>query len=276
MVMKTMNESELVNLFAKLGARNPAKWARSQLDEKIPQLARFLFLREAWKLVVPENDHHWISAYAEMNPMGSRSPIESAIERVMGQGVRREDLTTIVRVMQLRLLFGLCYLLDDPGDLEDDVKSVWWRLFQVDERGEPVAAIAGLHESVGETEPKAVTRAATKFVYLLVERIPALTPIFKEHVENNDEVLPHVFFGELTRWTLSLLEPTTGEIALQRTHDLRDILETLETTYAGGDDELQDLISVSFPEHLPRPGAQGSEIRQMLGPSLSKQLEIVG
>jgi hypothetical protein len=28
---------------------------------------------------------------------------------------------------------GLCYLLDDPGELEDEVRDVAWRLFQVNE-----------------------------------------------------------------------------------------------------------------------------------------------
>ncbi len=42
-----MNEMELTELFARLGARDPEKWARSQIKEGIPQLARFLFLRQA-------------------------------------------------------------------------------------------------------------------------------------------------------------------------------------------------------------------------------------
>jgi hypothetical protein len=55
--------------------------------------------------------------------------------------------------MQWQLLFRLCYLLDDPGDVEDEVRDVTWRLFQVDENNKPVAIIGGLHESVLETEP---------------------------------------------------------------------------------------------------------------------------
>jgi len=56
-------------------------------------------------------------------------------------------------VMQWELLFGLCYLLDDPGDVEDEVKDMAWGLFQVDEDGRPIAAISSLHESVLETDP---------------------------------------------------------------------------------------------------------------------------
>jgi len=69
-----MTEAELTNLFAHLGAREPAAWARSQINENIPQLARFLFLRQAWKLVVPEKDRTWIAQeMQEMNmDAGSR------------------------------------------------------------------------------------------------------------------------------------------------------------------------------------------------------------
>jgi len=42
-----MNQEQLTALFQKLGARHPEGWARSQIKEGIPQLARFLFLRQA-------------------------------------------------------------------------------------------------------------------------------------------------------------------------------------------------------------------------------------
>jgi hypothetical protein len=54
--------------------------------------------------------------------------------------------------MQWRLLSAFCYLLDDPGDLEDEVKDIAWRLFEVNKDGEPKAVIAGLHESVLDAE----------------------------------------------------------------------------------------------------------------------------
>lgn len=152
-----MNEQkQLAELFAKLGARAPEEWARSQVEEKIPQIARFLFLRQAWKLVVGKNDRSWIESGRSSTEAGSSVPeaaIGPALERLLAQGISEEDLTTVVHVMQWRLLSELCYLLDDPGELEDEVRDVAWRLFQVNEEGEPMAVIAGLHESVLETEP---------------------------------------------------------------------------------------------------------------------------
>lgn len=151
-----MNVEQLTKLFQRLGARAPEAWARSQVEEGIPQLARFLFLRQAWRLVVAESDTSWIAtsqSEASAKPHDPGAAIGPSLERVLATGARPEDLATIVRVMQWRLLFGLCCRLDDPGDVEEEVSDVAWRLFQVDVDGRPLAEIAGLHESVLETDP---------------------------------------------------------------------------------------------------------------------------
>jgi hypothetical protein len=44
-----MNQKDLAATFRKLGARDPEGWADSQVEEGIPQLARYLFLRQAWR-----------------------------------------------------------------------------------------------------------------------------------------------------------------------------------------------------------------------------------
>ena len=88
--------------------------------------------------------------------MDSNKPggdIGSAITRLLAAGGDESDLTKVVRVMQWRLLFGLCQLLDNPGDIETEAGDIAWRLFQIDENDRPIAMIGGLAESVLETEP---------------------------------------------------------------------------------------------------------------------------
>jgi hypothetical protein len=148
-----MNEKELTNFFSKLGAQNPEGWARSQITEGIPQLARFLFLRQAWKRVVGANDTSWIERELQANATEPGGAIVSALRRLLAKDVAETDLTTVVRVMQWQLLFALCQLLDDPGDLEKEVEDVTWSLFQTDDMGRPIRSINALHESVLETEP---------------------------------------------------------------------------------------------------------------------------
>jgi hypothetical protein len=148
-----MTEQELTNLFAKLGARDPASWARSETDEGIPQLARYLFLRQAWKLVTPPSDDHWIEAALKVKEDSPGGQIAPALARLRSLGASNEDLTSIVRVMQWELLHGLCYLLDDPSLEEPEVQHLGWGLFETAEDGEPLRRIGGLHESVLETDP---------------------------------------------------------------------------------------------------------------------------
>lgn len=152
----TSELDQLTDLFRKLGAPNPNAWASSQVHEGIPQLARFLFLRQAWKVIVGHDQTSWVDnsiTQAEAAPDAPGSAIGPALKRLREKGASDDDLTTVVRVMQWRALAAFSYLLDDPGELEEEVKNIAWRLFQVDEEDKPVARVSGLHESVLETDP---------------------------------------------------------------------------------------------------------------------------
>lgn len=146
----------LTQLFAELGAADPEAWARSQLDEGIPQLARYLFLRAAWRLVLGEDDRSWIdgtiaaSARAPGAPLSGLGP---ALERLRAAGARDEDLTEVARGMQVAALFGFCHLLDEAPHEEPEVADVRWALVQVTPEGNIVGQVTGLHESVLETDP---------------------------------------------------------------------------------------------------------------------------
>jgi hypothetical protein len=151
-----MDAEKLIEFFIKLGARDPKAWARSEVEEGIPQRARFLFLRQAWKLILYENDESWITEakiQSNLNPNQPGAAIGPALERLSAAGAQKEDITTVVRVKQWELLARLCYLLDDPGDVEPEAQDVLWQLFQIDDEGRPTAAITGLHESVLEMDP---------------------------------------------------------------------------------------------------------------------------
>jgi hypothetical protein len=93
-----MNERELADKFRKLGARDPDAWARSQIEEGIPQLARYVFLMEAWKLVIRENDRTWASELLEMGPDEPGSAANPAIKRLLNSGCSQADLTLIVEL----------------------------------------------------------------------------------------------------------------------------------------------------------------------------------
>jgi len=155
--MATLNsKAELTDLFRKLGASDPELWAASQIEENIPQLHRYLFLREAWRLTISEDDVDWIEAYiraSENDPSEPYAGVGLALKRCLDKGAAPEDLTEIVRGMQAELLSGFTYMLEDPDIRDPDVRDLCWALFAVDYDGQPLTQIGGLHESVLETDP---------------------------------------------------------------------------------------------------------------------------
>ncbi len=148
---------QLLGIFRKLGAANPEGWARSETEDGIPQLSRFIFLREAWKQsVIADDDVRWIKEHRRMskrNPDAPLAGVGQALERILGKGADPKDLAEVVRGMQYSTLFSLCYLLADPGELEPEVADVGWLLCETDGSGKPVAAIDCLHESVLTMDP---------------------------------------------------------------------------------------------------------------------------
>ncbi|TWT96121.1 hypothetical protein Pla108_32030 [Botrimarina colliarenosi] len=76
------------------------------------------------------------------------------------------------------------------------------------------------------------------FVEDLVERFDDLRTIFQEHVADNDEILPHLFMGDVTRYVLS-----GGSQRQELVRHLNDALRT-------GEEYIENLIAVSFVENL--------------------------
>jgi len=151
-----MNESDLTTLFRKLGAEDAESWAHSQAMEGLPQLARYLFLRQAWRQVVPEDDPGWMGRAidnSKKRPLDPYAGTGHALARLLELGAAEEDIVDLVRGMQAELLFKLCYLLEDPGDVEPEVEEVRWCLVQTDGEGKVLDSINDLHESVLETDP---------------------------------------------------------------------------------------------------------------------------
>lgn len=147
----------LTMLFRLLGASDPDACARSQLDEGIDHLSRLLFLREAWKNVVPDGDRGWIGDRIEQARKRPDEPFAGtgqALVRLRDHGASDEDLTDLVRGMQAELLFDLCSLIDGGvGDLEPELEDVSWRLVRVDDADNVVGAVEALHESVLKMDP---------------------------------------------------------------------------------------------------------------------------
>ena len=113
-----------------------------------------------------------------------------------------------------------------------------------------------------------MSESTVQFVDGLVRRVPRLEPLLREHLADNfGEVLPHVFFGDLTR--LLLNEFTQDPHA----KPLRAVLDERDAAFAGGDPEVTELIAVSFLQNLPERDRPGGGIRALLGPAMSAEVK---
>jgi hypothetical protein len=151
-----MTLDELTALFRKLGAPDPEGWARSQHEDGIDQLGRFVFLRQAWKSVIDPDDTSWMDRVIEADkkrPLEPCAGLGPALERLMAAGGARADIQEVVRVMQYQVLFSFCYLLGDPGELEPELSDMSWCLARTNDDDEIVGTIDSLHESVLGTDP---------------------------------------------------------------------------------------------------------------------------
>lgn len=137
----------LTDVFRQAGASDPESWARSQLAEGIPQLAIFSFAKSLWNGVMPEADDKWIEQeieVAKLRPSDPCSQSGPALEEMLAKGVTRKAIVDLVRVFQYSALYHACLILD--GTSVEDVPITDWKLCQVDEEGNEVALIQGLHE----------------------------------------------------------------------------------------------------------------------------------
>lgn len=109
-----------------------------------------------------------------------------------------------------------------------------------------------------------VPTSSARLVERLVARVPELRPGYDEHVADYDFILPHVYFGDVTRWTVADYEADSD----RESGGWRDVVAFLEEEYDHSDDDAQAVIDQSFVENLPHPGEPGDGIVQRLGPKL--------
>ncbi len=145
---------ELAEIFERYGAHDPESWARSQLEEGIPQLAIFSFARAMWACAADENDDRWIDQEIRRSRDGPNDPcaqIGPALAEMLSKGVSRRAITDLVRVIQYGVLYHVASLLD--GSRIEDVPIHRWRMYEVDEDDHLVAVIQGLHEVLLGLDP---------------------------------------------------------------------------------------------------------------------------
>ncbi|RIK03679.1 MAG: hypothetical protein DCC49_13905 [Acidobacteria bacterium] len=123
-----------------------------------------------------------------------------------------------------------------------------------------------------------MSEATIDLIDRLVARFPPLEPILREHIADNfGEVLPHLFFGDLTRFVVQqYCEQMSSDSGPRAATDSKpivgELLDALEDEFTHGTSEVQELIAVSFLENLPARGERGEGIRELLGREMASEL----
>jgi hypothetical protein len=139
----------LRDTFARRGADDPEGWARSEVNEDIAQLTRYLFLRATWRRM----------EWAVREALSSESA-----RRLMASGCDLATMESVVKAAVLDVSFNVCFLLDSPdgtswpegGTHRSDIEphDRRWRLMEVAPDGSLTGRdVGGLHESLRDTDP---------------------------------------------------------------------------------------------------------------------------
>lgn len=171
---------QLADTFRRLGAEEPAAWAASEVEDGIPQLARFIFLRRLWR-----GADEWMQPpadwFAEREPdpadaeeedddeATAESPVadedeadaepaflaaQQAVQRMLAAGADPEDLKEVARAVFLHAVFDAVQTVDEGHDPHAAEGMPGWLLTEVG--GDLVLTgrmLDRLHEDLFTTEP---------------------------------------------------------------------------------------------------------------------------
>lgn len=125
-----------------------------------------------------------------------------------------------------------------------------------------------------ETVPESQKRV----VEHVLAALPEFRHIYDEHMRDTDgELLPHVLFGDLTRWIIELYRKSKGSGIgrASASATLARALSLLETLAHSNDEAALELVSVSFLENLHQAGDDYLAMKAILGPRLREELDRV-
>ncbi len=142
-----------------LGALDAESWIQSEIQQNIPQTARFLFLRTLW-----QNIDTWTQdsvgcvertiAYTDAHPDTSFADAGRAMKRMLALGVSASDIAKVARSAAFDATFGVLTTLDGETGGEDLDDIPCWALLEVTPEGELTQReVGGLHESFLSLDP---------------------------------------------------------------------------------------------------------------------------
>ena len=151
----------MVALLARFGADDPVSWVRSEMQENIPQVAKFLFLHEIRSRLVRDFSYGGSTRpeAPQLNPAQIEARGEEAYRRLLDSGASPKDIEDVTRDAACRTVWEFISLLDGVLESEyDDIEDApRWVLAEVtgplEDSKLTGRCLDGLHESFGALYP---------------------------------------------------------------------------------------------------------------------------
>ncbi len=136
---------------------DPEEAAREELETGEPILATFSFMKWLTGEMVQPGDFRWIEVVAENPTMMEYKVLAPVLKRLLDAGADRNDLTTLVRVMQYFICTHVCTMVDQVA-MEGIVPIQDFGLYVMGDGDDPttdkpIARIEALHEQIGAWDP---------------------------------------------------------------------------------------------------------------------------
>jgi hypothetical protein len=96
----------------------------------------------------------------------------------------------------------------------------------------------------------------------LISTVPELQLIYEEHIRNNDEILPHVFLGDVARFAVE------AALDIDKQNVLKRLLECMEDGLDAGSADVRELILASFVENLLGEENAVRRLKLLMGPKM--------
>ncbi len=109
------------------------------------------------------------------------------------------------------------------------------------------------------------------FVPLLLERVPELEGIYHQHLKDNDELLPHVFLGDVCRFFAELYTSSKANRSISHR-----VIEVMDEGLRMGCEQTKELVFVSFLENIPQDNNVYDKIKLDLTPVLKEAVKSYG
>jgi len=108
--------------------------------------------------------------------------------------------------------------------------------------------------------------ASQGFCKRVAQICPELSDLFQEHVDYYEEILPHVFFGDVAHFAVTGIKSDDDHGTMQK------LLDLLEQGLSENDPEIDNLVHASFIENEPAM----ADVLPMAGPKLSAAIRKFG